>query len=374
MFSYSFTTTDVSDQAVYVAQVYVTDSPGKSWEHAAWHRLTPGQSVTLSQTNSYHNLFASTTFTPYVLVRPSALPAHSRRYRLGYTDWVQEDLGVVGVAAPTPTGSCAGMFPGTATGIASAPAGGYWVSSSRGEVAPCGASNFNNLGDAILGFQPGLGSTLSEEDGPYIVSDPTSNGYWVVSSTGRVNAYGAARFYGQLDRPAPVSGAAATPNGKGYLFVSADGAVYHYGDAPYYGSAHVTKGFLLLGSTSSQFNLAPVGIAGIAPTEGDHGYVLVARDGAVYGFGSHRGEACGPVALPRGVYVSGVAPDYRTGGYWVAETDGHVVSCHAPSFPYKAVQGTIMGIGALGNGLGYRLVNNNGDVYDYGAATFRGNA
>ena len=31
-----------------------------------------------------------------------------------------------------------------------------------------------------------------------------------------------------------------------------------------------------------------------------------------------------------------------------------------------------MGIGALGNGLGYRLVTASGRVYDYGAATWRG--
>ena len=56
----------------------------------------------------------------------------------------------------------------------------------------------------------------------------------------------------------------------------------------------------------------------------------------------------------------------------MAETNGHV--CQAPSFPAKAVKGTVAGIGALGNGLGYRLVTANGDVYDFGAAKFRGNA
>lgn len=253
-----------------------------------------------------------------------------------------------------------------ATSVASAPGGGYWVSSVTGEVAACGARQLGSYGDALYGNP--VFNNLDNEDGPYIVSDPAGDGYWAVSSYGKVNAYGAAHWYGQYNRNTLVTGAVSTVSGKGYWLVSADGAVYHYGDAPYFGSAHVVRGI------AGSITVTPIGIVGIAPTEGDHGYVLVARDGAVYGFGSHRGEACGPVALPRGVYVSGVAPDYRTGGYWVAETDGHVVSCHAPSFPYKAVQGTIMGIGALGNGLGYRLVNNNGDVYDYGAATFRGNA
>jgi hypothetical protein len=292
---------------------------------------------------------------------------------------------VTRVAAPTPTGSCAGLFPGTTTGVASAPAGGYWVSSSTGEVAPCGASNLNNLGAALHGSLPAPGVGFISEDDPSIVSDPTGNGYWVVNSNGEVNAYGAAHWYGQHNIECNdaeclgeelVTGAAVTPNGRGYWFVNADGKVSNYGDASFYGSAHVVNGFVPNRSErgGGAYTLTDIGIAGIAPTLGGHGYVLVARDGAVYGFGSHRGDACGPVGLSHGAYVSGVAPDYQTGGYWVAETDGRVVPCHAPSFAYKAVTGTVTGIGALGNGLGYRLVNNNGDVYDFGAATFRGNA
>ena len=104
-----------------------------------------------------------------------------------------------------------------------------------------------------------------------------------------------------------------------------------------------------------------------------HGYVLFSRDGTVYGYGKRRGGACSSVSLAKGVEVAGVAPDFRTGGYWVAETDGHVVACNAPSYPYKDVSSRIMGIGALNDGLGYRLVTDTGKVYDYGAAVWRGN-
>jgi hypothetical protein len=37
------------------------------------------------------------------------------------------------------------------------------------------------------------------------------------------------------------------------------------------------------------------------------------------------------------------------------------------------VKGTVTGIGALGNGNGYRLVTTAGSVYDYGAAVWKGN-
>jgi hypothetical protein len=96
--------------------------------------------------------------------------------------------------------------------------------------------------------------------------------------------------------------------------------------------------------------------------------VIVARDGVTRLFG--RGPSC---ALPAGVSVVGVAADYRTGGYWVATTHGQVYACQAPSYPYKAVTGTVAGIAGLDNGLGYRLVTTNGRVYDYGQAAFHGN-
>lgn len=369
-FNYSVTVTDVSHQVVYVAQVYTAGGhPGVAWEHAAWRELSYGQSTTLAATTTWDNIFS----TPYLLVRPTALPVKYHQDWLGNTDWVYETP-VFYIATPHPSGDCTGLDPGTAVGIASAPEGGYWVNSSSGEVSPCGASNFNNTGDASGGF-PYVGKALSSEDGSFIASDPVGNGYWTVSSDGYVNAYGAARWYGQSTNQTLVSAAAAMPDGEGYWFVTTGGRVFHYGDAPYFGSAHVADAAIQTkADTVGEYTLTPASVVGIAPTEGAHGYVLVARDGTVYGFGRHDGETCGKVALASGAFVVGVAADYRTGGYWVAETDGHVAACHAPVFPYKDVVGTVMGIGALGNGLGYRLVTAGGSVYDYGAATWRGNA
>ena len=358
----TFTTkvTDVTSQPVYVALTVVHGSSfHQSWQHAPWRKLEPGQSVQFVQ----RLRDTLSDYGPYpLLVRPSVAP----KGEPGYTVWVNVNSDYyTHIRTSTPSGACDApvtvqLVPGGADGIASAPHGGYWVSSENGQVVDCGANNFNNYGATA---------------GPYIFSDPAGNGYWLFNSWGRVDAYGSARWYGQYNKETDITGAMATVSGRGYWLVTADGTVFHYGNAPYYGSAHIKNGFVYISAdatATSMYTVAPIGIIGIAPTEGDHGYVLVAKDGAVYGFGKGRGGACSPIALPKGVSVAGVAPDYRTGGYWVAETDGTVVACHAPSYPYKAVQGTVMGIGALGNGLGYRLVTAGGRVYDYGAATWRG--
>ena len=357
----TFTTkvTDVAGQAVYVAmQPSGYHSYYQSWLHTPWRKLEPGQSVQFVQ--RLRDILSD--YGPYpLLVRPSVAP----KGEPGYTVWanVNSDY-YTHIRTSTPSGACdepvtVHLVPGGAGGIASAPHGGYWVSSENGQVADCGADNFNNYGSNTA---------------PFIISDPAGNGYWLVNSWGFVSAFGSARWYGQYNKETDVTGAAAMVTGKGYWLVTADGTVFHYGAAPYYGSAHIKNGFVqTIDDPIGMYNTAPIGIVGIAPTEGDHGYVLVAKDGTVYGFGKGRGRACSSIALPKGVSVAGVAPDYRTGGYWVAETDGTVVACHAPSYPYKTVHGTVMGIGALGNGLGYRLVTAAGRVYDYGAATWRGN-
>ena len=64
-------------------------------------------------------------------------------------------------------------------------------------------------------------------------------GYWIVTSTGRVYAYGGASNYGgmigrHLDKP--IVGIASSPDGKGYWLFGADGGVFAFGDAAFYGS------------------------------------------------------------------------------------------------------------------------------------------
>lgn len=357
--TYSLHITDVAHQAVYVGM-----SPPynyqQSWLHTNWDELMPGKSVTYT----FHLRDIRQQRGPYpFLVRPSIPPKNAP----DYTDWLMANINYGVYVDPLhPSGACKEGLPGgpveylgsqgpggSVSGVASAPKNGYWVASSWGAVSSCGARDYINSDDIL---------------GQYIVSDPTGDGYWTVNSNGFVTAFGAAHYYGQLAHNTIVTGAVADVSGKGYWLVNGNGNVFRYGNAPYYGEAHL-KGQFNVG----RLTITDQAVVGIAPTEGMHGYVLVARDGAVYGYGKKRGGACGPVSLANGAGVAGVAPDFRTGGYWVAETDGHVAACDAPSYPYKDVSSRIMGIGALNNGLGYRLVTDTGKVYDYGAAVWRGN-
>lgn len=82
-----------------------------------------------------------------------------------------------------------------------------------------------------------------------------------------------AHFYGStasLRLNAPVVGMAVTQDNKGYWVVAKDGGVFTFGDARFYGST----GNLHLNQP----------VDGIAVAPGGHGYRLVASDGGVFTF------------------------------------------------------------------------------------------
>ena len=64
-------------------------------------------------------------------------------------------------------------------------------------------------------------------------------GYWVVTRSGDVAAFGSAVAYGSLEGThlnAPIVGIAPTPDYGGYWLVASNGAVFAFGDATFYGS------------------------------------------------------------------------------------------------------------------------------------------
>jgi hypothetical protein len=68
--------------------------------------------------------------------------------------------------------------------------------------------------------------------------DASGNGYWLVTNTGHVYAFGDAVDYGQPNpETVPVTAAARTTDGKGYWLLYANGAVAAFGDAPYFTAA-----------------------------------------------------------------------------------------------------------------------------------------
>ena len=82
-----------------------------------------------------------------------------------------------------------------------------------------------------------------------MAATPGDRGYWLVTSTGVVRAFGNAVNYGspsksKLHLSKPIVGIAATPDGKGYWLVASNGGVFNYGDAASYGSPaelHLSK-------------------------------------------------------------------------------------------------------------------------------------
>ena len=103
---------------------------------------------------------------------------------------------------------------------------------------------------------------------------PSGNGYWLVASGGKVEAFGDAVSYGDLSKRmlnAPIIGMAPTPDGKGYWLLGRDGGVFTFGDAQFYGS------------TGNIHLNQPV--VGMAATPDGKGYWFVAADGGVFAYG-----------------------------------------------------------------------------------------
>jgi hypothetical protein len=79
-------------------------------------------------------------------------------------------------------------------------------------------------------------------DASPILSDATGDGYWVVTSSGNVYAFGDAGYFGAPGlQSSPMTSAVATPDGKGYWILEGNGHVFGYGDAPEWDSPNATN-------------------------------------------------------------------------------------------------------------------------------------
>src|SRR4029077_17829474 len=113
-------------------------------------------------------------------------------------------------------------------------------------VAALGSASFAFAGTAgaaetsVTGPAPALGSPGSiAHPAVAIASDPTGNGYWLVSTDGGVFTFGSARFAGAAAGQAlsgPIVDIAPTPDGGGYWLAGSDGSVLPFGDATSFGS------------------------------------------------------------------------------------------------------------------------------------------
>ena len=210
----------------------------------------------------------------------------------------------------------------------------------------------------------GAGAVLGSGAGIAAVDVNGCKGYLVTDRAGRVSAFGAATWHGDLSRytlSAPVIAIEATPDGQGYWLLGADGGVFTFGDARFFGS---TGGLRLA---------APV--VGMAVTPDSRGYWVVARDGGVFSFGDARffGSTGGlRLASP----VDGIAVAPGGSGYWLVAGDGGVFTFTRDGF-YGSLGGVhlarpIVGMSSTPDGRGYTLVGSDGGVFTFGDAPFYG--
>ncbi len=196
-----------------------------------------------------------------------------------------------------------------------------------------------------------------------MASTPDGGGYWLVDSSGDVESFGDASYFGSLaGQPlnAPITHIVATPDGAGYWLVAADGGIFTFGDATFFGSMG-----------GHRLN-APV--VDLASTPDGAGYWLVASDGGIFSFGD--AAFFGSMGGHRlNAPVVGIAADPDSGGYWLVASDGGIFSFDAPFFGSTGslrLNRPIIGMAGTADGKGYWFVGSDGGIFSFGGATFQG--
>ena len=149
------------------------------------------------------------------------------------------------------------------------------------------------------------------------------------------------------------------PVNQGYDLVGADGGLFSYGSSQFFGS---------MGGTSLS---RPV--VGMAPDFRTGGYWEVASDGGIFAFHAPFYGSMG--GTPLNAPIVGMAVDNFTGGYWMVAKDGGVFAFNAPfygSMGGTALSQPIVGMASLPYGNGYWLVAKDGGVFAFGSAGFYG--
>jgi hypothetical protein len=231
---------------------------------------------------------------------------------------------------------------------------GYWIFARDAAVFSFGEAGYH--GGAMEVPTPGMS----------MASTRTGNGYWLLSSNGRVSAYGDAVNYGSTESlrlNAPAVRLEPTRTGKGYWIQAADGGIFSYGDAAFFGSTGAMK----LNSPVVSMSATPSG----------KGYWLLAGDGGVFSFGDAAFYGS-TGAMKLNAPVVSMAPHPSGGGYWLQASDGGIFSFGNVKFfgsvPGLGLQGTAktVQIRATATGEGYYVMGADGGIFTFGDAPFFG--
>ncbi len=230
---------------------------------------------------------------------------------------------------------------------------GYLIVGSQGKVDAFGhASHF---GDAW--------GDLGRARVAHLQAAPSGTGYWMLDDEGNVIAFGGARHYGQLEVPQrePTEKAvalSAIPGDAGYRIFTDRGRVFSFGRAQNLGD--------LSGLRLNRPIVAAVG------TSSGRGYIMVADDGGVFTFGDAR-FAGSMGARQLNAPIRSVALDRGEQGYWIGAADGGVFAFDAPyrgSLGSTRLNAPIVGMAACGGG--YLLVASDGGVFNFSDCPFYG--
>ena len=230
-------------------------------------------------------------------------------------------------------------------------------------ASPAAAADHSVFAYGDAGFHGSTGTTKLNHPVVGMARNARGDGYWLVSSEGRVFAFGAALHHGSLPSapPSPVIGIIATPSGDGYWLATANGSIYTFGAAPFLGGL----GHLRLNKP----------IVGISVTPSGGGYWMVASDGGIFSFGDAAFfGSTGAMRLNQP--ITGMATAPGGSGYWLVARDGGIFTFGTARFLGSTgamrLARSIVGMASTPSGNGYWLVGADGGLFTFGDARFLG--
>jgi hypothetical protein len=187
---------------------------------------------------------------------------------------------------------------------------------------------------------------------------PQDDGYWQISASGTVYAYGAAELLERHEADSHLSWPIAmrsTPSGSGYWTLDQNGKILSYGDALNYGDLDL--------QSKSAIDLA------ITPS--GTGYWILLLNGEVHTFGD--AVNFGDVTTAPGAQARSIESHPYAQGYWVLQSNGTVEAFNVDHFGdadhdgFRPAEITTR-LRRTPSGEGYRIVSTSGIVQSFGDA------
>lgn len=328
------------------SSLVVSQFPSYATRLSSWSQLQPGDALISGDGTSHIVLFARwtnaahTTFDVWHESNPTrgTVIDHNGSWLNGYVAYRYNHI----------TGTPAIETVDNGGGTRMVGSGAYMDVSRTGQVYAWNSR--------YLGGSPSLGADHIT-DAKVTAGD---NGYWMLSQSGNIYAYGNAPYLGggATGHTGNLVALAATPDGQGYAMLSSSGQVYAYGAAGYYGGS-------------------PSGYAGafvdLEMTPTGHGYWLLTSVGQVYAYGDATYYGGSPTGFSRAIVALSPSPTGR--GYVMVSKAGQAYAYGDAQFKGGSPAGITGEITDISStpGAGYVMVSSAGQHYTYGDAPFLGN-